>query len=273
VKLHLRYVPAVPVTLACQLALYVDLDPTDDADIITDADALIRQAVAQTGGQQWNFHTPKVIPMAMRSDQQFYFTGEDRLNERFTLQGKAYLIQVTQAVDVSGQPISADINAGSIFIDWTVDFNIPQINPESTILSTAVQTRALQYVRVGGWDTEASWRPSFDGILNPNTVYTICLCGEFTSIPTTGGTSVRLSLAGTGAQEIVTPTGTSVIQLNNAPVVIKTNALGKPQQDIQVTRSSSWGGLVNEAGLWIRPVFTRGKFAIPTSRVVEHAPS
>jgi hypothetical protein len=133
VNLRLRYVPAVPVTLACQLVLYVDLDPSDDPSVINDADNLIRQAVAQTGAQQWNFHTPKVIPMAMRTDQQFYFTGEDRTNVRFSQQGRAYLIQVTQALDVSGTVIGADIESGSIFFDWSVDFNTPQLNPEGAI--------------------------------------------------------------------------------------------------------------------------------------------
>ena len=137
-KFHVRYVPAVPTTLACQLVLYLDLDPSDDPSTITDPDALIRQAVAQTGSQQWNFHGPKVIPLAMRADRQFYFTGADKANVRFSQQGVAYLIQVTSPVNFNGETLPGPLEAGSLFIDWTVQFNIPQINPSAAITSSPI---------------------------------------------------------------------------------------------------------------------------------------
>ena len=140
VRFALRYVPAVPVTLACQLTLYQDLDPTDDPTVITDVDQLVRQAVAQTGAQQWNFHVPKTIEMAKRCDDQFYYTGEDRLNERFTLQGKAYVIQITNPVNSEGAAVTGPLEAGSLFLDWTCQFNTPQINPEAVIASPSSQT-------------------------------------------------------------------------------------------------------------------------------------
>lgn len=133
IKFVARYVPAVPVTLACQLCLYIDLDPNDDPTTITDFDNLVRQAVAQTGAQQWNFISPKSIPIAVRKDDQLYYTGEDVLNPRFTQQGTAYLIQITNPVNSTGEELTASIEAGSIFIDWTCMFQTPQINPEGQI--------------------------------------------------------------------------------------------------------------------------------------------
>jgi hypothetical protein len=135
-KFHVRWVPAVPTTLACQFVFYVDLDPSDDPTVITDESALIRQAVAQTGAQQWNFHVPKRIPMAMRSDRQFYFTGADKQNARFSQQGKGYLIQITNPINFNGELLAGDLQAGSLFIDWTVSFNTPQINPEPVVSAT-----------------------------------------------------------------------------------------------------------------------------------------
>ena len=135
-KFHVRYVPAVPTTLACQLVLYLDLDPSDDPLTITDADALIRQAVAQTGSQQWNFHAGRTIPLAMRADRQYYFTGLDKQNIRFSQQGAAYLIQVTNPINFNGETIAAPLEAGSLFIDWTVQFSTPQINPAAAISSS-----------------------------------------------------------------------------------------------------------------------------------------
>jgi hypothetical protein len=149
-NLALRYVPAVPVSLACQLVLYVDLDPSDDPTVIPNADALIRQAVAQTGAQQWNFHVPKRIPMALRNDRQFFFTGVDKQNVRFSQQGMAYLIQITSPVNFNGEPIATEIEAGSIFFDWNIGFNIPQINP-SAITNTRIgfdDDQTVGYVRI-----------------------------------------------------------------------------------------------------------------------------
>jgi len=135
-SLVLRWVPAVPTTLACQFVLYVDLDPRDDPTNILDEDALIRQAVAQTGSQQWNFHVPKRITMALRNDRQLFFTGVDGQNVRFSQQGKAYLIQVTNPVNFNGDNISSTIQAGSLFIDWNVAFAVPQINPSAVVRSS-----------------------------------------------------------------------------------------------------------------------------------------
>jgi hypothetical protein len=140
-----RYVPAVPMTIACQFVLYIDTDPNDDPTIITDDDALVRQAVAQTGAQQWNFNCAKNIPLARRSDDQLYYTGIDKQNQRFNRQGTAYLIQVTDPLNFNGEPITTEIDAGTIFIDWDVEFQIPQIEP----------TIVTQQLGASAWVTES----------------------------------------------------------------------------------------------------------------------
>ena len=129
VSFRVRYVPAVPTTLGCQLLAYLDTDPLDDPAQILDGDQLLRQATAHTGSQQWNFNTPKVISLPMRSDGQLYYTGLTRQNERFNVQAKIYLIQVTRPVDINGAPVASPIEAGSLYIDWNVRFETPQINP------------------------------------------------------------------------------------------------------------------------------------------------
>ena len=129
VSFRVRYVPAVPTTLGCQLLAYLDTDPLDDPSQILDGDQLLRQATAHTGSQQWNFNTPKVISLPMRSDGQLYYTGLTKQNERFNVQAKIYLIQVTRPVDINGAPVATPIESGSLYIDWNVKFETPQINP------------------------------------------------------------------------------------------------------------------------------------------------
>jgi len=129
-KFRVRYVPAVPNTLGCQLICYQDTDPQDDPTTITDADALLRQATAQTGSQQWNFNSSKVIHLAQRGDKELYYTGPVKENPRFNLQGVVYILQVTDPVNFNGGAIEGDeLQAGSLYVDWEIDFQTPQINP------------------------------------------------------------------------------------------------------------------------------------------------
>jgi hypothetical protein len=128
-KFTVRYVPSVPNTLGCQLICYLDTDPLDDATTITDFDQLVRQATAQAGARQWNFNSPRSIDLAMRADDQLYYTGIDRQNERFSRQGTLYVVQVTKPVGFSGSALTEDITAGSLYVDWKCEFQIPQIEP------------------------------------------------------------------------------------------------------------------------------------------------
>ena len=131
VRFNIRYVPAVPTTLACQLVGYFDTDPTDDPTIVTNPDALIRQAVAHAGAHQWNFIAPNMMSLPQRADDEMYYTGATDSNERFNLQGKFTLIQVTNPISFAGAPLTANLEAGSLYIDWTCKFQIDQIEPES----------------------------------------------------------------------------------------------------------------------------------------------
>lgn len=132
-KFRLRWVPAVPKTIACQLIVYQDTDPLDDPTTISDPDALVRQATAQAGSQQFNFINPMSIDLARRSDDQLYYTGVDKQNERFSRQGNFYVIQVTDPLNFNGGPITTDIMAGSLYVDWVCEFQIAQINPSVVI--------------------------------------------------------------------------------------------------------------------------------------------
>ena len=128
-KFRLRWVPAVPKTIACQLIVYQDTDPLDDPTTIPDADALVRQATAQAGSQQFNFINPMSIDLARRADDQLYYTGADKQNERFSRQGNFYVIQVTDPLNFNGEAITSDIMAGSLYVDWVCEFQTAQINP------------------------------------------------------------------------------------------------------------------------------------------------
>jgi hypothetical protein len=111
----------------------VDTDPLDDPTVITDTDAFIRQAVSQAGAQQWNFSSTKTTSLAQRADKQLYYTGADKKNSRFSQQGTAYFCQLTNAMDFNGKVITGELDCGSLFLDWEIEFQIPQINPSAVV--------------------------------------------------------------------------------------------------------------------------------------------
>lgn len=150
----LRYVPAVPMTLACQYLIYIDTDPLDDAFTVLDVDALIRQGTAQARSQQFNFNEPMDITLALRQDDQMYYTGLDKQNIRFSQQAKIYVLQVTDCLDFNGQLIATPVTSGALYFDWKCCFGIPQINPSAIDVVGAP---------AGG--------PPFDGSTSANTTY------------------------------------------------------------------------------------------------------
>jgi len=157
-KFSIRYVPSVPNTLACQVLVYQDTDPLDNPLELTDVDSLVRQGVSQTGSQQWNFNTPKVIPLAKRADKELYYTGLTKQNERFNYQGTAYLVQVTDAIDFNGGTLPSELDCGSLYIDWECEFQTPQINPSAAQPPAASRTETFDALTTNTITVPAGFR-------------------------------------------------------------------------------------------------------------------
>lgn len=164
-KFNLRYEPSIPTTLGCQLLAYVDTDPLDDPSIIPSRNSLIRQAMAQTGAKQFNFIARTVIPMAKRGDDQLYYTGAVKENQRFSSQGKLYIIQVTNPLDYNGKPLTEDIECGALYIDWEVDFHTPQLNPEAAAVISKFYQDGVD-IRFTAGQTEKSFFLNRPGVIN-----------------------------------------------------------------------------------------------------------
>lgn len=187
-KFHLRWVPAVPNTLACQFIVYVDLDPNADPSAITTIEQLGRRAVAQTGSQQFNFINNKRIPMPLRADQQQFFTGDPVQNLRFNTQGFAYLVQISDAVDFNGQVLAGPLQAGQLFLDWAVDFNTPSLSEEvislrADPLPTITIDQTVDFVAVPGQEFEIT---GLRKLTTYRLTFTIAPPATVTGGPTTG---------------------------------------------------------------------------------------
>jgi hypothetical protein len=182
------------MTIACQFIIYIDTDPLDDPSTISDANAILRQATAQARSQQFNFNKAKNISLCIRKDDQLYYTGADKQNLRFSNQGTAYVIQVTDVLDFNGAVLSNSISSGSIYLDWNVCFDVPQINPSALVLSSWVNSVPSSYVRQdvisGGSSTLGSVSTSVSA--SPNQAYVVTY--DYGSFSCTASSNVLLSV-------------------------------------------------------------------------------
>lgn len=128
-----RFVTSLPTSVSCQLCMYIDTDPSDDPLIITDVEALVRQAVSAAGSRVWNASVSQSVPLVVRRDGQLYYTGNTKENVRLTQSGVGYIIQVTNPLNALGAPLEADLEAGSLYLDWDVTFSTPQIEPAAVV--------------------------------------------------------------------------------------------------------------------------------------------
>lgn len=128
-----RFVTSLPTSVSCQLCMYIDTDPSDDPLIITDVEALVRQAVSASGSRVWNASVSQSVPLVVRRDGQLYYTGNTKENVRLTQSGVGYIIQVTNPLNALGAPLEADLEAGSLYLDWDVTFSTPQIEPAAVV--------------------------------------------------------------------------------------------------------------------------------------------
>jgi hypothetical protein len=200
-----------------------------------DADSLVRQAVAQAGAQQWNFIVPKVIQLSMRKDDQMYYTGINKLNERFSLQGKMFLIQVTNPVDINGAPIvSSQLEAGSLFLDWTVCFSIPQINPVTTIIQSPPTTARFDTLLDGIWYSSPTSLINTSVLasvtMNVGTVVGPVNVGDYVTIapaPGYGNTSQRNTVVADGpsGDALLVDSGSSTNR--GSAMVLRTDSQGR----------------------------------------------
>jgi hypothetical protein len=131
-KFSVRYVPALPDSVGGQIAGYIDTDPTDT--VTEEGEDLIRATNSQTGVKQWNVSQGSILNMARRKDDQMFYTGllpssDSGPSDRQTYQGRLYVVQMTKPMNYLGQPLTEDISAGSLYVDWEIVFRTPQLEP------------------------------------------------------------------------------------------------------------------------------------------------
>jgi len=231
---RLRWVPAVPTTMACQFIIYEDTDPVDDPSVITDVDALIRQAASQAKARQFNFSDGRTTQLCQRKDDQLYYTGTEGSDPRQLYQGRFYVIQQSTPLNFNGESIPADIEAGSLYLDWVCEFQTQQINPDDVLRQLPAPASPTLVTK----DTTLNWtQPD----TTPINVATISSDGPFRMInPVIGYTPSNLS----GPNSII---GEGIWSSQWAPTLFTHNgsAISKPAGTHTVSFYGSPGAVSN----------------------------
>ena len=181
--------------------------------------------------------------MEIRTFRQLYFTGQDKQNARFSQQGRAYLIQVTDPIDFNGQSLTGPLEAGSLFIDWSCMFSTPQLNP-GAILNTLPQgsldsVRAITYTYTPPSNDELwvpSWAPGGTPILKPRTFYIASIYMSWSNLRSFGNIPGNFNallwtdpsdkaLAAVSVQSSGTPDMPGII----GTIILETDQSGGPQ--------------------------------------------
>jgi len=156
-KFSVRYVPALPDSVGGQIAGYIDTDPTD---VVTEeGEDLVRATNSQTGVKQWNVSQGCIINLAKRKDDQMFYTGltpssDSGPSDRQTYQGRLYVVQMTKPMNYLGQPLTEDISAGSLYVDWEIVFRTPQLEPIAPLGAYSLGTTS--HIQNSGTDDNVS---------------------------------------------------------------------------------------------------------------------
>jgi hypothetical protein len=191
------------------------------------------------------------IDLARRADDQLYYTGADKNNERFNRQGNYYIIQVTDPLDFNGKPLTEDIMAGSLYVDWVCEFQIAQINPSAFAALTSVEP-AL---------TELTLREVGQSVGNENLGTITCSQPFYASLRTL---SPDIPATPPGAWELTITLGTTTLLARHAVSddIVDLNTPLQPAGSYTVAASVTATGFVLVAPLTLNVISLNG--AIPT---------
>lgn len=140
-KMYIRYTPNVTTSNANLLAFF-SLDP-DDLPHANSAEEILRLAKSHKGSEQLKANSKFAINMpAGNKEKWFYTVGSEE--QRLSVQAVFYLYQIGNATNYIGQSITKGYDAGTLDIDWEIEFKNPQLNGLNRITDGSSQKDVIR---------------------------------------------------------------------------------------------------------------------------------
>lgn len=132
-KVKITYTSLLPTAVNGLFLGYIDTDPSDTSilDSIQTSNDILRIARSHQGSHQGKIRDNWSFNMPIRDDDQFFFIGEGDNNNssdrRFRKMGTLYIFQIGQATKFDGTPLTEELSAGALNIEWSCTFMNPQL--------------------------------------------------------------------------------------------------------------------------------------------------
>jgi hypothetical protein len=143
-KFKVNFKSMLPTAVNGLFMAYCDTDPDDKISLEQTATEILRIAKSHQGSTQgkirdnWSFNLP------VRKDDQMFFIGERGNESRLRKMGTIYIYQIGTATKFDGSPLTEELIAGTLNVDWTVTFMNPQLQQLDRIVNGETQKNILR---------------------------------------------------------------------------------------------------------------------------------
>lgn len=166
IKCKISYTSLLPTAINGLFIGYIDTDPSDDSVInsIQNSTDVLRIARSHQGSVQGKIKDNWSFTMPIRDDDQFFFIGDDDGNsgsnnssdKRLRKMGTLYIYQVGQATKFDGSPLTEELSAGALNIEWSCQFMNPQLQSLTRVYDGISEKDVYRVINDINWYREYS---------------------------------------------------------------------------------------------------------------------
>jgi len=169
-KCIITYTSLLPTAVNGLFLGYVDTDPSDTniLDSIQTSNDVLRIARSHQGSHQGKIRDNWKFSMPIRDDDQFFFIGEgndDVSDKRFRKMGTLYIFQIGQATKFDGTPLTEELSAGALNIEWSCTFMNPQLQSMVRVYDGITEKDVYRLINDIAWYREYTQTSSSSQLL------------------------------------------------------------------------------------------------------------
>lgn len=172
-KCKITYTSLLPTAVNGLFLGYIDTDPSDQSvlDSVQTSNDVLRIARSHQGSKQGKIRDNWSFEMPIRDDDQMFFIGDgtnDNSDKRFRKMGTLYIFQIGQATKFDGSPLTEELSAGALNIEWSCTFMNPQLQSLTRVYDGVTEKDVYRVINDISWYRSYS-QTSYSGQILPNT--------------------------------------------------------------------------------------------------------
>lgn len=167
IKVKITYSSLLPTAINGLFIGFIDTDPEDKSvlDSVQTSNDVLRIARSHQGSVQGKIRDDWSFTMPIRDDDQFFFIGDGTRDRRLKKMGTLYIYQVGQATKFDGTPLTEELSAGALNIDWSCQFMNPQLQSLTRVYDGITEKDVYRTIN------DISWYRAFTKTSTPFEVF------------------------------------------------------------------------------------------------------